>query len=115
MTRLELRGIECVDSSKGSSLLSSDGLSGSPGAETWAWIRLWIAVLFATLAVASASGCSRTILVPEAAPVRIGPDVRGKVYAVDPETKAWRLSDNRVSIPEGWYAVPPSFVENPDG
>lgn len=23
----------------------------------------------------------------------------------------WTLSDNRVEIPEGWYIVPPSFVD----
>jgi len=23
----------------------------------------------------------------------------------------WTLSTNRVEIPEGWYCVPPSFVE----
>jgi hypothetical protein len=25
----------------------------------------------------------------------------------------WTLSDNCVTIPEGWYCVPPSFVERP--
>jgi hypothetical protein len=42
--------------------------------------------------------------------------VRGTVYAsVDGE---WRLSENAVTIPEGWYCVPPSFIEaigNGDG
>jgi hypothetical protein len=33
------------------------------------------------------------------------------VYAlVDGE---WVLSENRVTIPEGWYCVPPSYVEEP--
>jgi hypothetical protein len=33
------------------------------------------------------------------------------VYAlVDGE---WRLSSGAVHIPEGWYMVPPSFVEGP--
>jgi hypothetical protein len=36
------------------------------------------------------------------------------VYVVDPESKSWRLSDECVLIPEGWYCVPPSFVEEPD-
>jgi hypothetical protein len=25
----------------------------------------------------------------------------------------WELGANRVEIPEGWYLVPPSFVEKP--
>jgi hypothetical protein len=25
----------------------------------------------------------------------------------------WRLSDNDVVVPEGWYCVPPSYVEEP--
>jgi hypothetical protein len=54
------------------------------------------------------------VLVPESAPIRIGPETRARVYAVDPESKLWRLSENRVEIPEGWYCVPPSFVEDED-
>jgi len=23
----------------------------------------------------------------------------------------WTLSNNRISVPEGWYLVPPSFVQ----
>lgn len=43
--------------------------------------------------------------------MRAGPDLTGRVYAfVDNE---WRLSPNAVEIPEGWYMVPPSFVEKP--
>lgn len=72
---------------------------------------LWIGVLWAALVVGFAGGCARTVLVPEGAPVRIGPRVEGRVYArVDGE---WELSDNRVELPEGWYLVPPSFVEEP--
>lgn len=112
MTRLELRSVECVESSKGSSLRSSAGFSVSPGAEALGWIRLLIAALFAAAALAYAGGCARTVLVPESAPIRIGPETRARVYAVDPESKQWRLSENRVEIPEGWYCVPPSFVED---
>jgi hypothetical protein len=80
------------------------------------WIRLLIALVFAASALAYASGCARTVLVPESAPIRIGPGTRAQVYAIDPESKHWRLSENRVTIPEGWYCVPPSFVEDqPDG
>ena len=59
------------------------------------------------------AGCGpRTILVPESSPVRIGPGVSGPVYAKTADGE-WQLSANRVEIPEGWYLVPPSFVEAP--
>ena len=55
-------------------------------------------------------GCSRVVLVTEASPIRIGPDCRTQVYTlIDGE---WRLGDNRVEIPEGWWCVPPSFVDS---
>ena len=55
-------------------------------------------------------GCSRVVLVSEASPIRIGPDCRTQVYTlIDGE---WLLSDNRVAISEGWYCVPPSFVDS---
>jgi hypothetical protein len=69
------------------------------------------ALLCALLAIGFANGCARTVLVPEASPVRIGPATRARIYAMtDGE---WTLSDNCVTIPEGWYCVPPSFVEKP--
>jgi hypothetical protein len=68
-------------------------------------ILIWCAVA----ALACASGCGRTVLVPESSPVRIGPDCRSRVYAMN--GSEWRLSENEVTIPEGWYCVPPSFVE----
>lgn len=52
--------------------------------------------------------CSRVVLVTEASPIRIGPDCRTQVYTLD--GTEWRLGDNRVQIPEGWYCVPPSYV-----
>ena len=56
-----------------------------------------------------ASGCTRTVLVPESSPIRIGPATRARIYAMtDGE---WELGANCVEIPEGWYCVPPSFVE----
>jgi len=77
-------------------------------------IALWI--LIATpwaclaLAIAFAGGCSRAVLVPEASPVRIGPETRARIYVMTDGD--WRLSDNCVEIPEGWYCVPPSYVED---
>jgi len=49
------------------------------------------------------------VLVSEGSPVRIGPCARARVYSL--EGAQWRLGDNRVELPEGWYLVPPSFVE----
>jgi hypothetical protein len=73
------------------------------------WILTWIVIAFAGLVTAFASGCSRAVLVPESSPIRIGPETEARVYTrVGGE---WVLSENRVSIPEGWYCVPPSFVE----
>jgi hypothetical protein len=63
------------------------------------------------LAGACASGCTRTVLVSEGSPLRIGPDVVGRVYIR--KDGGWELSDKRIVVPEGWYLVPPSFVENP--
>lgn len=73
---------------------------------------LLIASAFAAVALGFASGCaSRTVLVSESSPTRAGPSFKGRVYTlVDGE---WRLSSDPVEIPEGWYMVPPSFVEGP--
>ena len=73
-------------------------------------MRRPIMVACAALALACVPGCARTVLVPEGAPVRIGPGTRARIYAMtDGE---WRLSDNCLEIPEGWYCVPPSYVED---
>ena len=62
------------------------------------------------LALGFASGCGpRTILVPESAPIRVGPGVVGRVYVR--EAGEWTLSANEVEIPEGTFIVPPSYVE----
>ena len=65
---------------------------------------------FAALVLAFASGCgSRTVLVRHGDPIRIGPNATGPVY-VRTEGE-WRLSGNRVTLPEGWYVVPPDYVD----
>jgi hypothetical protein len=69
----------------------------------------WILIAFTGLALAFASGCTRTVLVPESSPVRIGPGTKAKVYVLD--RGEWSLSNEPVALPEGWYLVPPSFVE----
>lgn len=62
------------------------------------------------LAVAFESGCTRVTLVSEGSPIRVGPETTTRVYVyTDGE---WVLSDNKVKIPEGWYCVPPSYVED---
>lgn len=77
----------------------------------WPVMETWIFLAFVVLAIVFGVGCSRTVLVSESSPVRIGPAVTGKVYAlVEGE---WTLSPNLVELPEGWYLVPPSFVEGP--
>lgn len=69
-----------------------------------------ILISSAALATVFASACGpRTILVRESSPIRIGPDVKGHVYVR--ENGEWTLSANRVEIPEGYYLVPPSYVD----
>ena len=68
-----------------------------------------VAVLLLTLM--AAAGCQRTVLVSEDSPIRTGPDVSARVYTLTHDGE-WRLSDNKVNIPEGWYCVPPSFVQD---
>jgi hypothetical protein len=71
-----------------------------------------IMVLLIVLALAFATGCARTVLVSEGSPVRIGPEMTGRIYTKTAD--GWQLSDNRVTVPEGWYCVPPSYVEAPE-
>lgn len=72
--------------------------------------RLAIPTCFAVLALAFANGCTRAVLVSESSPIRTGPDMRGRVYVRSAD--GWQLSENAVTIPEGWYCVPPSYVES---
>ena len=68
-----------------------------------------IALFCAVLLLGFALGCGRTVLVREGSPMRIGPAAKGRIYTR--QGGEWILSDDRVAIPEGWYLVPPSFVE----
>lgn len=65
---------------------------------------------FAALVAGLETGCTRAVLVPESSPVRIGPEVRCRIYLL--ENGEWVISDNEVLLPEGWYCVPPSYVED---
>lgn len=67
-------------------------------------------MLFAALVIGCAPG--RTVLVTDDSPVRIGPETTGRVYRLIGGD--WILSDDRVQLPEGWYAVPPRFVHPDD-
>lgn len=100
----------CPTSSPGSSRRCSDGFKVWLSDRLAPWILFLTALFLAGLVIGCLGGCAaRTVLVPEAAPVRVGPDVRARVYVrVGGE---WILSDNRVPIQEGWYLVPPSYVE----
>ncbi len=64
----------------------------------WAWTLIF--------AAACLSGCAnpRVVLVPHGQPVKIGPDVTGRVYVLTDQ--GWELSANAVHLPEGWYALP---------
>lgn len=78
----------------------------------WPVMQMWIFLAFVVLVIAFGNGCaSRTILVSESSPVRAGPSFHGRVYAL--VNGEWRLSEQPMTIPEGWYMVPPSFVEGP--
>ena len=72
--------------------------------------RFWrkLALGFASIFVCV--GCSRVVLVTEASPIRIGPKCETQIYTLI--NGEWKLGDNRVTIPEGWYAVPPSYVDS---
>jgi hypothetical protein len=41
--------------------------------------------------------------------MRVGPSERFRVY--HRIEGRWELSANSVAVPEGWYLVPPSFVD----
>jgi len=73
-----------------------------------------ILIAFVVLVLGLMSGCgsSRTVFIPEASPMRLGPQAKIKVYTL--QQGEWVLSSNDVHLPEGWYIVPPSFVTEYD-
>lgn len=89
--------------------LSSHGSRGVSTVRTCRSILRWTALGFFALAVACASGCGvRTVFVRDGVPVRVS-KARGTVLVMLDgqwtETAACEL-------PEGWYLVHPSFVED---
>ncbi len=84
------------------------GLRNAWNADRQLAMQLLMTLLCVGLVIACASGCTRTVLVAEASPIRVGPDCHARVYTfVENE---WRLSSNLLVIPEGWYCVPPSYI-----
>lgn len=67
-------------------------------------------VCFAVVVIVYALGCNRAVLIPEGSPIRVGPSCKTRVYTLI--NSEWVLSDNFVIIPEGYYCVPPSFVDD---
>lgn len=54
----------------------------------------------------TSSGCAtRVILVPSGEPVRLAEDVKARVWVVDQNGNSV-MSQNKVVIPSGWYALP---------
>ena len=51
------------------------------------------------------SCASRVIYVPHGEPVRLAQSVKAKVWVVDSTGKTVR-SQNRITLAEGWYALP---------
>ncbi len=63
--------------------------------------------LLTMLGISFLSGCVNTRVVfinPSDDVIRIGPNVKGRVYFYNEEEQAWQLSNNKSLIPEGWYA-----------
>lgn len=46
--------------------------------------------------------------------IRVGPNVKGRIWFPS-ENGGWELSSNEVSLPEGWYLIPPPNSEEEDG
>lgn len=69
---------------------------------------IWILIVSVMLVLGLMLGCARTVIVTEGSPVRLGPDIRARVYTL--QDGVWVLSDNMTPLQEGWYLVPPSFV-----
>lgn len=73
-------------------------------------MQIKILICLGGLVLAFLAGCNRAVFIPEASPIRMGPSVKGKVYLL--LEGQWTLTDNQVEIPEGWYCVPPSYVQD---
>lgn len=62
--------------------------------------------IFAAGLTIMSNGCaSRVILIPSGEPVRLAEPVKARVWVPDANGKIVQ-SQNRVTIPAGWYALP---------
>jgi hypothetical protein len=67
---------------------------------------LILSVLFLIVCASMSVSCaSRVIYVPHGEPVRLAESVKARVWVVDASGKSVR-SQNRITIHEGWYALP---------
>ena len=57
------------------------------------------------LTIMSGSCASRVIYVPNGEPVRLAESVQARVWTLDSNGQKIR-SKNKITIPEGWYALP---------
>ena len=63
--------------------------------------KFWIVLLALLVVYGSGCGGTKHILVLPGTPVQLGEDVRARIYA------GGVRSNNRVTIPEGWWCLPP--------
>jgi hypothetical protein len=57
------------------------------------------------LLILSASCSTRVVMVPHGEPIRLAEDVKARVWVKDAQGNPTK-SQNRVTIHEGWYALP---------
>jgi hypothetical protein len=67
----------------------------------------WTLLSYAGLVILCACGCSRTVIVDDGSPMRVGKATGTVLQRIDGE---W-VESGETTLPEGWYMVPPRFVE----
>ena len=93
-------------------------MSGLPLASWWVCCRgsrsaelfkplTWTLLSFAALVILCGCGCSRTVIVDDGSPMRVGRATGTVLQRIDGE---W-VESGETTLPEGWYMVPPRFVE----
>jgi len=74
-------------------------------------LRLLAATMSLWIVFAAGCGSMKTVFVEEGNPIRMGHDVTGHVYYLDPDTGQWTLTEHPVTVPEGWFAVSPGDAQ----
>lgn len=67
--------------------------------------RILLAACVIALTLTSAGCATRVIMVPHGDPVRLAEPVKARVFVKDASGRTVE-SQNRVTIPAGWYALP---------